>query len=191
MLSRAWAIAPLVAAGLAFAAPSQAATKHHALKCRAGYVRHTVRAPVRKHGRIVRKRGKIVYRRVQRCVTVTKPKPKPKPTTTTPTAPTPRPPVVPPPSTPTTPSPPPPPPPPPRPKPPGKYRAARDQRYDQAGRHAKRLARDVDQQSDELRLPVAGLLEQWVHEHSERNQLDVHAAVKRRVPLRRRHRHGA
>ena len=112
MLSRAWAIAPLVAAGLAFAAPSQAATKHHALKCRAGYVRHTVRAPVRKHGRIVRKRGKIVYRRVQRCVKVTKPKPNPKPTTTTPTAPTPRPPVVPPPSTPTTPSPPPPPPPP-------------------------------------------------------------------------------
>jgi Calcineurin-like phosphoesterase len=109
-------LALLVGVALAFAAPSQAKTKHHTLKCRAGYVRRTVRIPVRKHGRIVRKHGKIVYTRVQRCVKVTKPKPKPKPTTT-PTPPASHPPVVPPvvspPSPPTTPPPPPPPPSPP------------------------------------------------------------------------------
>ena len=116
------ALALLVGAALAFAAPSQATTKHHTvkhrtLKCRAGFVRRSVRVPVRKHGRIVRKHGRIVYTRVQRCVKVTKPKPKPK-STTTPTTPTPHPPVVPPTSTSTTPSPPPPKPPPPPPPPP-------------------------------------------------------------------------
>ena len=97
---RSWvvALALLVGAALAFAAPAQATTKHHTVKhhtvkCRAGYVRRSVRVPVRKHGRIVRKHGKIVYKHVQRCVKVTKPKPKPKPTTP-PTTPPPHPPVV-------------------------------------------------------------------------------------------------
>ena len=70
----------LVATGLPFAAPSQAKNKAHGVKCRAGYVRRTVRVPKRKHGRIVRNHGKVVYRRVQQCVKVTKPKSPPKPT---------------------------------------------------------------------------------------------------------------
>ncbi len=110
---RTWIIAVLVGGGLAFAAVSQAKSKPHPVKCRAGYVRRTVRVPKRKHGRIVRFHGKIVYVRVQQCVK--KPKPKPKP----PVAPTPppqTPPIVPPPTT--SPSPPPPTPPPPPPPPP-------------------------------------------------------------------------
>ena len=91
------ALALLLGWALAFAAPSQATTKHptvkhRTLKCRAGYVRRSVRVPVRKHGKIVRKHGKIVYTRVQRCVKVSKPKP----TTTNPTPPSPHPPVIPP-----------------------------------------------------------------------------------------------
>lgn len=70
-------IALIVAAGLAFAGASQAKTTH-AAKCRAGYVRRSVQVPERKHGRIVRHHGKIVYMRVQRCVrrgTATRPFP--------------------------------------------------------------------------------------------------------------------
>ncbi len=113
-----WALALLLGGGLAFAVSSQAKTKpkhhtqkskSHTLKCRAGYVRRTVKVAKRKHGRIVRVHHKIVYVRVQRCVKVSKPKPKPKPpTTTTPGSPAP---VVPPPSSSPPPKPPPPPPP--------------------------------------------------------------------------------
>ncbi|MGZ6614542.1 MAG: metallophosphoesterase [Solirubrobacteraceae bacterium] len=42
------------------------------MKCRPGYVRRSIRVPVRRHGRIVRRHGKIVYTRVQRCVRVSK-----------------------------------------------------------------------------------------------------------------------
>ena len=64
-------IALLLGAGLAFVASSQAKTKHQPVKkCRAGYVRRTVHVPKRKHGRIVRVHGKIVYIRVRRCVKV-------------------------------------------------------------------------------------------------------------------------
>ncbi|MGZ4331513.1 MAG: metallophosphoesterase family protein [Solirubrobacteraceae bacterium] len=68
---RTWSIALLLGAGLSFVASSQAKTKHQPVKkCRAGYVRRTVHVPKRKHGRIVRVRGKIVYIRVRRCVKV-------------------------------------------------------------------------------------------------------------------------
>jgi acid phosphatase type 7 len=64
-----WSTALLLGAGLAFVAPSQAKTKHQPVKkCRAGYVRRTIRVPKRKHGRIVHVHGKIVYIRVRRCV---------------------------------------------------------------------------------------------------------------------------
>jgi hypothetical protein len=63
----------MIGAGLAFAAGSQAKTRHNALKCGRGYVRRSIRVPERKHGRIVRRHGKIVYTRVQRCVRIVKP----------------------------------------------------------------------------------------------------------------------
>ena len=93
-------LALLVGAGLAFAGGAAAKAKAHKLRCHAGYVRRTVRVPVRDHGRILRRHHKIVYVRVQRCVRRSKAKGSPpgkKPPTTTPL------------STPTVPSPPPPP----------------------------------------------------------------------------------
>jgi hypothetical protein len=62
-------------AGLAFAIGAQAKPKHQPLKCRAGHTRRTVSIPRRDHGRIVRRHGRIVYIKVQRCVTTAKPKP--------------------------------------------------------------------------------------------------------------------
>ncbi len=59
--------------------PSEAKTKHHVLKCRAGHVRRFVRVPKRAHGRVVRVHGRIVYKRVQRCVKVRKRRPTRKP----------------------------------------------------------------------------------------------------------------
>jgi hypothetical protein len=74
-MKRAWLVAVLVAgAGLTLAGSSPASTGRHRLKCAPGYVRRIVRAPVRKHGRIVRRNGKIVYLRVQRCMKVHKTK---------------------------------------------------------------------------------------------------------------------
>lgn len=61
-----------IGAALAFAGESQARTSHHRVKCRPGYVRRSIRVPERKHGRIVRHHGKIVYTRVQRCTKVSK-----------------------------------------------------------------------------------------------------------------------
>ncbi len=117
-----WGIAVLMATGLVLTSASQAKTTH-LLRCRRGYVRKTVRIPERKHGRIVRKHGAIVYERVQECVKVKKPKPTPEPSTkhatspsSTPAPPPPLSPIVPPLSSP--PSPPPPSPPPPSPPPP-------------------------------------------------------------------------
>jgi hypothetical protein len=55
-------------AGPATATGSKANAKHVPVTCRAGYVRRTVRVPQRKHGRIVRRHGKIVYTYVRRCV---------------------------------------------------------------------------------------------------------------------------
>lgn len=74
MMRRA-AIALVVGAGLAFAGGAAAKSNHHPLRCRAGYVRRTVRVVVRVHGRIAHRRGKVVYTRVQRCVRVAKHKP--------------------------------------------------------------------------------------------------------------------
>ncbi len=74
-----WIIALLAGGAVAFAAASQAKNKPHPVKCRAGYARRLVRVPVRRHGRVLRVHGKIVYTRVQQCVRVKKPKPKPKP----------------------------------------------------------------------------------------------------------------
>jgi acid phosphatase type 7 len=73
-MKRVWGIALLVGIGLIFAGESQAKTAPHRAKCRAGYVRRTVWVPKRRHGRIVRTYGLIVYTRVQRCVKVKKPK---------------------------------------------------------------------------------------------------------------------
>jgi hypothetical protein len=68
---RTWGTVLLLGTGLAFAASAQATTKHQRVKkCRAGYVRRTVHVPKRKHGRIIRVRGKVVYIRVRRCVKV-------------------------------------------------------------------------------------------------------------------------
>ncbi len=118
-----WGIAVLVAGGLALAGASQAKTRHP-LRCRQGYVRKTVKVAERKHGRIVRKHGAIVYEHVQECVKVKKPKPKPitkQPASpaSTPAPPPPLSPIVPPLSPPSpSPSPSPPPSPPPSPSPP-------------------------------------------------------------------------
>ena len=108
-MTRVWGIALMVAVGLLFAGESQAKTAPHRVKCRAGYVRRTVWVPERRHGRIVRTYGLIVYTRVQRCVKVKKPGPGTTPTTW----PTLTPPFTPIGSTPPFSSPPPPPPPPP------------------------------------------------------------------------------
>jgi hypothetical protein len=84
-MKRAWLAAVLAAgAGLALAGGSQANTSRHQLKCAPGYVRRSVRVPVRKHGRIVRRNRRIVYTRVQRCVKVRKTK-RPAPTAPHPT----------------------------------------------------------------------------------------------------------
>jgi hypothetical protein len=92
-------------AGLAFAMGAQAKPRHQPLKCRAGHTRRTVSIPRRLHGRIVRRHGRIVYIKVQRCVTTPKPKPSSPvaPPAGTPTAPT----TSQPPVTPTAPTPPP------------------------------------------------------------------------------------
>ncbi len=79
-MKRAWGISLLIAAwlallgagGLALAAPSHANAKPHLPRCRAGYVRRSVRVALRRHGRIVRRHHKVVYHRVSRCVKVTK-----------------------------------------------------------------------------------------------------------------------
>jgi hypothetical protein len=84
-MTRVWGIALMVAVGLLFAGESQAKTSPHRVKCRAGYVRRTVWVPERRHGRIVRTYGLIVYTRVQRCVKVKKPKASPVGPGTTPT----------------------------------------------------------------------------------------------------------
>ena len=81
-------------AGLAFVMGAQAKPKHQPLKCRAGYSRRTVSIPKRVHGRIVRRHGRIVYVKVQRCVKTPKRKPTspaspPAGTPTSPTAPQP------------------------------------------------------------------------------------------------------
>jgi hypothetical protein len=114
-----WGIALVVGATLAFAASTQAKSKPHAVNCRAGYVRRLVRVPERKHGKIVRRHGKIVYKRVPACVKVSKPQRNPvlpsSPTVPSTTAPpVPFAPIVssPPPFSPPSPSPPPPSPPP-------------------------------------------------------------------------------
>ncbi len=73
-MKRVWGIALMVGVGLLFAGESQAKTTPHRVKCRAGYVRRTIRVPERRHGRIVRSYGLVVYTRVQRCVKVKKPK---------------------------------------------------------------------------------------------------------------------
>ncbi len=81
-MKRAWLVAIVaVGAGLTLATGSQANISHHRLKCGGGYVRRSVRVPERKHGRIVRRRGEIVYTHVGRCVKVHKTK---TPTTITP-----------------------------------------------------------------------------------------------------------
>ena len=73
--ARAWLVAVVaVAAGLTLPAGSQANTRRHRLQCGPGYVRRSDRVPERRHGRIVRRHGKIVYTRVQRCAKVDKPK---------------------------------------------------------------------------------------------------------------------
>lgn len=74
-MKRIWGIALFVGVGLLFAGVSEAKTVQHRVKCRPGYVRRTVWVPERRHGRIVRSYGMIVYARVQRCVKVNKPKP--------------------------------------------------------------------------------------------------------------------
>lgn len=72
-MKRAWLVAVVaVGAGLVLSAGSQANTSGHRLKCGPGYVRRSGRVPERNHGRIVRRHGKIVYTRVQRCVKVHK-----------------------------------------------------------------------------------------------------------------------
>lgn len=79
-----YVLAVAAGAGLAFAGGSQAAG-HRQVRCRRGYVRHSVRVPERRHGRIVHRHGRIVYVDVQRCVKVTA-KPTPGPTVTPPAA---------------------------------------------------------------------------------------------------------
>ncbi len=118
-MRRIGAMALVLWAGLAFVVGAQAKPKHQPLKCKAGYARRGVWIPKRVHGRIVRRHGRIVRIKVQRCVRTPKPKPAspvppPAGTPTTPT--TSQPPVTPTGPSPTTttissPTPPPPPPP--------------------------------------------------------------------------------
>ena len=93
-MKRIGAIALVLWIGLACAMSAQAKPKHQPLRCKAGYTRGTVRIAKRVHGRIVRRHGRIVYVKVQRCVKTPKPKPSsPAPprvgTPTTPTTPQP------------------------------------------------------------------------------------------------------
>jgi hypothetical protein len=74
-MRRLGAIALVLWAGLAFAIGAQAKPKHQPLKCKAGYMRRTMWTPKRVHGRIVRRHGRIVYIKVQRCAKTPKPKP--------------------------------------------------------------------------------------------------------------------
>jgi hypothetical protein len=74
-MRRIGALALVLWAGLAFAMGAQAKPKHQGLKCKTSYTRRTVRIPKRVHGRIVRRHGRIIYIRVQRCVKTPKPKP--------------------------------------------------------------------------------------------------------------------
>jgi hypothetical protein len=67
-------------AGIAIAVALPAAASSHVRhrspvrhRCRVGYVRRTVWVAERKHHRLVRRRGKLVYRRVRRCLRVTRP----------------------------------------------------------------------------------------------------------------------
>jgi calcineurin-like phosphoesterase family protein len=118
-MRRIGAIALVLSVGLGFAMAAQAKPKHQPLKCKAGYTHRAVWTRKRVHGRIVRRHGRIVYIKVQRCVKKPKPKPSsPVPSAGTPTTPTvPQPPGTPtatspsPSPSPTVPSPPPPPPP--------------------------------------------------------------------------------
>lgn len=109
-LKNLWGIALLTGVSLTFVAISQAQVKHHPAKCKKGFAAHFMRVPERKHGRLVRVHGKLVYVRVQQCVKVAKPTPKPPPPVTPPTTSTPDT-GGPPPAPPSPPSPPPPPPP--------------------------------------------------------------------------------
>jgi Calcineurin-like phosphoesterase len=74
-MKRIGVIALVLWAGLAFALGAQAKPKHQPLKCKAGYTSRFLRIPKRVHGRIVRRHGRIVYIKVQRCVKTPKPKP--------------------------------------------------------------------------------------------------------------------
>ncbi len=74
-MRRIGAIALVLWTGLACAMSAQAKPKHQPLKCKAGYTRGTVRIAKRVHGRIVRRHGRIVYIKVQRCVKTPRPKP--------------------------------------------------------------------------------------------------------------------
>ena len=74
-MRRIGAIALVLSTGLVCAMSAQAKPKHQPLKCKAGYTRGTVRIAKRVHGRIVRRHGRIVYIKVQRCVKTPKPKP--------------------------------------------------------------------------------------------------------------------
>ncbi len=67
----------MVGIPLAFATGAPAKSSQKPAKCRSGYVRRTIRVAERRHGRIVRRRGKIVYTRVQRCVKATTKPPSP------------------------------------------------------------------------------------------------------------------
>jgi len=71
------AVALVVGIPLAFATGALAKSSQKPAKCRSGYVRRTIRVAERRHGRIVRRRGKIVYTRVQRCVKATTKPPSP------------------------------------------------------------------------------------------------------------------
>ena len=152
-MTRVWGIALVVAVGLLLAGESQAKTAPHRVKCRAGYVRRTVWVRERRHGRIVRTYGLVVYTRVQRCVKVKKPKAPSSPVgpgTTPTTWPTLTPPFTPIGST-----------------PPfsassaagraGKHRSADRQRHRNREPHAERVNRYLDERPDELRLPMATL----------------------------------
>ena len=93
-MRRIGAIALVLWTGLACAMSAEAKPKHQPFKCKAGYTRRGVRIPKRVHGRIVRRHGRIVYIKVQRCVKTPRPKPSsPAPprvgTPTTPTTPQP------------------------------------------------------------------------------------------------------
>jgi hypothetical protein len=76
-MRRIGAVALVVGVPLAFATGAPAKSSHKPVKCRAGYVRRSVRVAERRHGRIVRRHSRIVYTRVWRCAKAAKPKPSP------------------------------------------------------------------------------------------------------------------